>query len=172
MSKTRALVLTGYGLNCDHETAHAFRLAGAQAERVHINSLIDCEASLDDFQIMTFIGGFSWGDDHGAGVVQAVRMKTNLRRENPEIYRARKPGPRHLQRLSDHREPGPVARNRRQLPRQVRRIDLQRLRTVPRRLGVSEDRPRFPLRLHARHLPHGTSRAPWRRKIHRGRTPC
>ena len=78
MSKTRALVLTGYGLNCDHETAHAFRLAGAQAERVHINSLIDGEASLDNYQIMTFIGGFSWGDDHGAGVVQAVRMKTNL----------------------------------------------------------------------------------------------
>ena len=27
---------------------------------------------------MTFIGGFSWADDHGAGVIQAVRMKTNL----------------------------------------------------------------------------------------------
>ncbi len=78
MSKIRALVLTGYGLNCDHETAHAFRLAGADAERIHINSLIDGEASLDDFNIMAFVGGFSWGDDHGAGVVQAVRMKNNL----------------------------------------------------------------------------------------------
>lgn len=27
---------------------------------------------------MAFIGGFSWGDDHGAGVVQSVRMKTNI----------------------------------------------------------------------------------------------
>ena len=27
---------------------------------------------------MVFGGGFSWGDDHGAGVVQAVRMKTHL----------------------------------------------------------------------------------------------
>jgi phosphoribosylformylglycinamidine synthase subunit PurQ / glutaminase len=26
---------------------------------------------------MVFVGGFSWGDDHGAGVIQAVRMKTN-----------------------------------------------------------------------------------------------
>jgi phosphoribosylformylglycinamidine synthase len=34
--------------------------------------------SLDDFQIMVFVGGFSWGDDHGAGVIQAVRLKTNL----------------------------------------------------------------------------------------------
>ena len=47
MSKIRALVLTGYGLNCDHETAHAFRLSGAEANRIHINSLIDGEASLD-----------------------------------------------------------------------------------------------------------------------------
>ena len=74
----RTLVLTGYGLNCDHETAYAFELAGAKATRVHINALIDGSVSLDDFQIMVFGGGFSWGDDHGAGVVQAVRMKTHL----------------------------------------------------------------------------------------------
>jgi phosphoribosylformylglycinamidine synthase I len=78
MSPIKALVLTGYGLNCDHETAHAFELAGARACRVHINALIDGSVKLDDFQIMTFTGGFSWGDDHGAGVVQAVRMKTNI----------------------------------------------------------------------------------------------
>jgi phosphoribosylformylglycinamidine synthase subunit PurQ / glutaminase len=78
MSPIKALVLTGYGLNCDFETAYAFELAGAQAQRVHINALIDGSVKLDDFQIMTFIGGFSWGDDHGAGVVQAVRMKTNI----------------------------------------------------------------------------------------------
>jgi phosphoribosylformylglycinamidine synthase len=78
MSSVKALVLTGYGLNCDVETAYAFKLAGAQAQRVHINALIDGSVSLDDFQIMAFIGGFSWGDDHGAGVVQAVRMKTKI----------------------------------------------------------------------------------------------
>lgn len=78
MGKVRALVLTGYGLNCDFETAYAFDLAGAEARRVHINALIDGEVRLKDFQIMVFIGGFSWGDDHGAGVVQAIRMKTNL----------------------------------------------------------------------------------------------
>lgn len=78
MSKIKALVLTGYGLNCDHETAFAFKSAGASAERIHINSLIKGEVSLDDFNIMAFVGGFSWADDHGAGVIQAVRMKTNL----------------------------------------------------------------------------------------------
>ena len=39
MSDVNVLVLTGYGLNCDHETAYAFELAGANASRVHINAL-------------------------------------------------------------------------------------------------------------------------------------
>ena len=78
MSQVNALILTGYGLNCDRETAYTFELAGARAQRVHINALIDGTVSPDAFQIMAFIGGFSWGDDHGAGVIQAVRMKTNL----------------------------------------------------------------------------------------------
>ncbi len=78
MSNVKALVLAGYGLNCDHETAYAFELAGATADRIHINSLIDGTVDLMDFQILAFVGGFSWGDDHGAGVIQAVRMKTNL----------------------------------------------------------------------------------------------
>ena len=78
MSEVNVLVLTGYGLNCDYETAYAFELAGAHASRVHINALIDGTTRLDNFQIMVFIGGFSWGDDHGAGVIQAVRMKTHI----------------------------------------------------------------------------------------------
>ena len=76
--KIKALVLTGYGLNCDNETAYALTLAGAEAHRVHINALIDGSARLDDFKILVFGGGFSWGDDHGAGVIQAVRIKHNI----------------------------------------------------------------------------------------------
>ena len=78
MEPVKALVLTGYGLNCDHETAHALELAGARADRVHINALIDGAVHLENYRIMLFGGGFSWGDDHGAGVIQAVRMKTKL----------------------------------------------------------------------------------------------
>jgi phosphoribosylformylglycinamidine synthase I len=78
MKKVNALILYGYGLNCDNETAYAFELAGAVARRVHINSLIDDSAKLEDFRIMVFVGGFSWGDDHGAGVIQAVHMKTHM----------------------------------------------------------------------------------------------
>lgn len=74
----KALVLAGYGQNCDIETAFAFELAGAKAERVHINTIIEKPEIIDGFDIMAFGGGFSWGDDHGAGVVQATRMRTHL----------------------------------------------------------------------------------------------
>jgi len=78
MSDVNVVVLTGYGLNCDNETAYGFELAGAKSHRIHINSLIDGSVSLEDYQIMAFGGGFSWGDDHGAGVIQALRMRTNI----------------------------------------------------------------------------------------------
>jgi phosphoribosylformylglycinamidine synthase subunit PurQ / glutaminase len=78
MIAINALVLTGFGLNCDHETAHSLELAGATAHRIHINELIRQTVNLDDFQIIVFGGGFSWADDHGAGVIQAARMGTKL----------------------------------------------------------------------------------------------
>jgi phosphoribosylformylglycinamidine synthase len=78
MRDVNVLVMSGFGLNCDTETAYAFALAGAKTRLVHINSLIDGSARLEDFQVMVFIGGFSWADDHGAGVVQALRLKTNI----------------------------------------------------------------------------------------------
>jgi phosphoribosylformylglycinamidine synthase len=78
MKQVNVLVLTGYGLNCDHETAHAFELAGAAAHRVHINAVIDGTVRLEDHQVLVLVGGFSWGDDHGAGVIAAARLKTSL----------------------------------------------------------------------------------------------
>lgn len=82
----RALVLTGYGLNCDWETTHAFELAGAEAHRVHVNQLIMGEkigeaVRLSDYQIMAFIGGFSYGDDHGAGVLLATKLLYHIGQE-------------------------------------------------------------------------------------------
>ena len=83
MSPVRALVLTGYGLNCDYETDYALKLSGAQSHRVHVNELIMGEKAgsrvkLDDYHILVVGGGFSWADDHGAGVVLASKMKFNM----------------------------------------------------------------------------------------------
>ncbi len=74
----RALVITGLGLNCEAETSHAFRLAGATPEQVHLADLLDRRRSLDEFQILAFIGGFSFGDHLGAGTVFANRLRCRL----------------------------------------------------------------------------------------------
>jgi len=78
MQSVKALVLTGYGLNCDYETDYSLKLAGAQSYRVHINDLIQGKEKLETYHILVFGGGFSWGDDHGAGVLLAAKMKFNL----------------------------------------------------------------------------------------------
>ena len=78
MKPVKALVLTGYGLNCDYETDYALKLAGAESHRVHINDLIHGKATLEDYHILVFGGGFSWGDDHGAGVLFATKITFNL----------------------------------------------------------------------------------------------
>jgi phosphoribosylformylglycinamidine synthase subunit PurQ / glutaminase len=78
MSTPRALVLTGYGINCDFETKAAFEQAGAKADRVHLNDLIENPWKLDDYQILAFPGGFSYGDDVASGRVLAVRGKATL----------------------------------------------------------------------------------------------
>jgi phosphoribosylformylglycinamidine synthase I len=76
--KPKSLILTGYGINCDIETAHAFKLAGADAERVHLNDLINGARRLSDYHILAFPGGFSFGDDIASGKVLANMIKYNL----------------------------------------------------------------------------------------------
>jgi phosphoribosylformylglycinamidine synthase len=74
----KALVMTGFGLNCDEETSYALQKGGAEVNRVHLNSLISGEKSLSSYRIFVIGGGFSWGDDHGAGVIMAMRLKHRL----------------------------------------------------------------------------------------------
>jgi len=78
MATPKAIILTGYGINCDRETAYAFQKAGAEARRVHINDLIDGYDQLDRYQILAFPGGFSYGDDISSGKVLANRVKAHL----------------------------------------------------------------------------------------------
>lgn len=79
--KPKILVLYGYGINCDRETERAFELAGGGPERAHLNQLISGEKKLKDYQILALPGGFSFGDDLGAGKVLAAKIKQNLREE-------------------------------------------------------------------------------------------
>ncbi|MBM4289370.1 MAG: phosphoribosylformylglycinamidine synthase I [Deltaproteobacteria bacterium] len=90
MSTIKAIVLYGYGLNCDHETTFALELSGAETDRVHINELIGRQAELRSYHLLALPGGFSWGDDHGAGVILGLRLKMALRDDFADFIRAGK----------------------------------------------------------------------------------
>ena len=77
-TKPNVLVLRAPGTNCDVETAYAFELAGAEAERIHINRLLEDPALADRFQILCFPGGFSFGDDVASGRILAATIRHHL----------------------------------------------------------------------------------------------
>jgi len=72
-------VITGYGINADRELERAFTLAGSQAERIHIQDFIDNPEKLQDFHILAFPGGFSFGDHLGSGLVFAHLFRKHLK---------------------------------------------------------------------------------------------
>lgn len=76
--EVRALVLRAPGINCDRETAHACTLAGFETERVHINTLVREPQHLLDYHFLVIPGGFSYGDDLGAGTLLAKNLTIHL----------------------------------------------------------------------------------------------
>lgn len=74
----RICVLRAPGTNCDVETAHAFELAGGIAERVHLFRLLESPELLRSFEVLCIPGGFSYGDDLGAGVVFGSQLRGRL----------------------------------------------------------------------------------------------
>ncbi len=78
MAEVRALVLRAAGVNCDMETRHALELAGAEADRIHVNRLIEDKSLLDRYHILVFPGGFSYGDDVAAGRILANQIVHHL----------------------------------------------------------------------------------------------
>ena len=75
----KVLILRTAGTNCDEETDFAFRLAGAQTAKLHVNVLREHPDRLLEFDILVIPGGFSYGDDLGAGTVLANELLTLLR---------------------------------------------------------------------------------------------
>jgi phosphoribosylformylglycinamidine synthase len=81
MANVNTLIVRCPGTNCDEETAYAFQQAGSSTELVHIKKLTADRQPLADFQILAFPGGFSYGDDLGAGKVAANEISLRLCRE-------------------------------------------------------------------------------------------
>lgn len=78
MAEVKAIVLRAAGINCDMETEYALELAGAKAERIHINRIIEDKKLLDKYQIIVIPGGFSYGDDVAAGKILANQIVHHL----------------------------------------------------------------------------------------------
>src|SRR4051794_41404318 len=78
MAQPRAIVLRAPGTNCDEETSAAWERAGAEVETWHVGRLLEAPHALDGFAILTIPGGFSYGDDLGAGRIFATRLGSVL----------------------------------------------------------------------------------------------
>lgn len=78
MKKPKVCILRSAGTNCDKETAFAFAKANGLPELVHINKLISGEDKLDNYHILAIPGGFSYGDDFGAGKILANELRFKL----------------------------------------------------------------------------------------------
>ena len=78
MASPKVCILRAPGTNCDHETAYAFELCGGAATRVHLFELLERPNLLRDYQVLCVPGGFSYGDDIGAGVVFGSQLQGQL----------------------------------------------------------------------------------------------
>ena len=74
----RVLILRAPGTNCEAETAFAFERAGARADTVHLNRLLESKRLTDEYQVLCIPGGFSYGDDICAGRIFGTQMRQHL----------------------------------------------------------------------------------------------
>lgn len=65
--KPRIMIMHATGTNRDRETAWACELAGGTPEIVHVNQIVSGAKCLNDYQMLILPGGFSYGDNLGAG---------------------------------------------------------------------------------------------------------
>src|SRR5258706_9367012 len=90
MGTPRAIVLRAAGINCDQESRAACEKVGFQTDVTHVNRLIENKKLVHDYQFLIVPGGFSFGDDLGAGKGLANELKTKLVPEVREFIKARK----------------------------------------------------------------------------------
>jgi phosphoribosylformylglycinamidine synthase II/phosphoribosylformylglycinamidine synthase I len=74
-SGKNVLVLHANGSNRDRDASLAIELAGGKPEIVHVNQLASGSHKLEDYAMIVLPGGFSYGDDLGAGVLWALDLR-------------------------------------------------------------------------------------------------
>lgn len=89
--QVRVMVLTGNGINCEMETAHACQSAGA--DKVDISYLWDLasgKADLNGYDLLCLPGGFLDGDDLGSARASAIRLRNTQAGEGKLIDKLKK----------------------------------------------------------------------------------
>jgi phosphoribosylformylglycinamidine synthase II/phosphoribosylformylglycinamidine synthase I len=90
-TKNKTLILHAGGTNRDHDAALAVELAGGTPEILHLNTLLENPKKLEDYGFLIIPGGFSYGDDLGAGVMWALALRERLGEELQEFVSNGKP---------------------------------------------------------------------------------
>jgi phosphoribosylformylglycinamidine synthase len=72
------------------ETAHAFRVAGSEADLVHINALLKDKNKLASYHILALPGGFTYGDDIASGKILANELKHAMKRNLSQFIKSGK----------------------------------------------------------------------------------
>lgn len=76
MARVKALVLTGYGTNCEQESAHAARQSGAdEADIAYFSDIASGHLRMESYNFLIFPGGFLDGDDLGSAQAAALRWR-------------------------------------------------------------------------------------------------
>jgi phosphoribosylformylglycinamidine synthase len=78
ISPPRVMILHATGTNRDRDAALASELAGGAPEIVHVNQLLSNPRRLADYHMLVVPGGFSYGDDLGAGTLWALDLHRRL----------------------------------------------------------------------------------------------
>ena len=89
--KPRVLILHAPGTNRDRDMALACAQAGGAPEIVHINQVLFGEREFAAYQMLALPGGFSYGDDLGAGRLWANDLYHRFSRDLDAFIAAGKP---------------------------------------------------------------------------------
>lgn len=71
----KVLIPSGYGLNCEEETAFGYGILGANVDTIHINDIVSNPKMIEDYHIIALVGGFADGDHIASGKIHANRLR-------------------------------------------------------------------------------------------------
>ncbi|WP_376788627.1 phosphoribosylformylglycinamidine synthase subunit PurL [Thermoflexus sp.] len=91
LRRPRVLILQAPGTNRDREAAWACMQAGGEPEIVPMSVLLRGERDLLDYAMLVLPGGFSYGDDLGAGTLWALELMEGLREKLERFIESGRP---------------------------------------------------------------------------------